>query len=95
MKHTKAVDMLAALAHDTRLSIFKLLVRQGLEGLPAGAISKRLKKANSTLSFHLAHLTKVNLVKATRKSRSIIYTANYENIDSLLSYLTENCCKGE
>lgn len=87
--------MLSALAHDTRLRIFKLLVRQGQEGLPAGKISKRLNKAASTMSFHLAHLTKANLVTATRESRSIIYRANFENIDALLGYLTENCCKGD
>lgn len=95
MKHSKAVDMLGALSHDTRLSVFKLLVRQGPDGMSAGKISSRLKKAASTMSFHLAHLTKAELVTAKRDSRSIIYRANYDNIDSLIDYLTENCCKGD
>ncbi|HMP50483.1 MAG TPA: metalloregulator ArsR/SmtB family transcription factor [Candidatus Melainabacteria bacterium] len=95
MKHLKAVDMLSALAHDTRLTIFKMLVRQGPEGLAAGKISKRLKKASSTVSFHLAHLTQANLVKAERDGRSIIYRADYESINAVIGYLMDNCCKGD
>ncbi|MCB9470587.1 MAG: metalloregulator ArsR/SmtB family transcription factor [Cyanobacteriota/Melainabacteria group bacterium] len=95
MKHSKAVDMLSALAHDTRLTIFKMLVRQGPEGLAAGKISKRLKKASSTVSFHLAHLAQANLVKAERDGRSIIYRADYESINAVIGYLMDNCCKGD
>ena len=95
MKHLIAVDMLSALAHDTRLRVFKLLVRQGPKGLSAGKIAKKLNTPASTLSFHLAHLTKVELVSGNRQSRSIIYTVNFDHIESLLAYLTENCCKGD
>ena len=95
MKHSNAVEMLSALAHDTRLKVFKLLVRQGPEGLSAGKIAKKLDTPASTLSFHLSHLTKVDLVVAKRESRSIIYSANYDNIESLIGFLTENCCKGD
>lgn len=95
MKHLTAVDMLSALAHDTRLRVFKLLVRQGPEGLSAGKIAQKLDTPQSTLSFHLSHLTKVDLVKANRQSRSIIYSVEFNNIENLLGYLTENCCKGD
>ncbi|MBZ0189967.1 MAG: metalloregulator ArsR/SmtB family transcription factor [Candidatus Obscuribacterales bacterium] len=95
MEHSKAVEMLSALAHDTRLSIYKLLVRQGPEGLAAGDIAKKLEVAAPTLSFHLSHLSNAGLIKSERQSRSIIYAANYDTMNQLLSYLTEQCCQGD
>ena len=95
MKHSTAVEMLSALANETRLQVFRLLVRQGPDGLSAGKISKRLKIPASTLSFHLNHLTKSELIESKRESRLIFYRAIYSNINSLTDYLMENCCKGD
>jgi ArsR family transcriptional regulator len=89
-----ALKALAALAQDTRLSIFRLLVEQAPEGLPAGEIVARLELANATASFHLKELTHAELVTPRQSGRFIYYTANYSTINGLIAYLTENCCKG-
>jgi len=89
-----ALRALAALAQDTRLSIFRLLVEQGPEGLPAGEIVERLDLANATASFHLKELTHANLVTPRQAGRFIYYSANYTTMNGLIGYLTENCCKG-
>lgn len=88
------IAALGALAQQTRLDIFRLLVQKGPGGVAAGEIGERLGLPSPTLSFHLNQLRFAGLVGARRKSRSIIYSANYESMNGLLAYLTENCCGG-
>jgi ArsR family transcriptional regulator, arsenate/arsenite/antimonite-responsive transcriptional repressor len=88
------VAALAALAQENRLDVFRLLVQAGLEGLPAGEIAKTLKLAPNTLTFHFDRLRAAGLVSVRRDGRSMIYAARFETMNALLSYLTENCCKG-
>ena len=87
--------MLAALAQDTRLAIFRLLVEAGREGMSAGAIAEKLKLPAATLSFHVAQLARAKLVIARPESRFIYYTANYDQMDGLIAFLTDNCCQGD
>ncbi len=94
MKRLEAAAALAALAHETRLDIFRMLVRAGRGGLAAGTISSRVGLAPPTLSFHLSQLGHAGLVAPRRAGRSIIYAANYPAMNALLGYLTENCCAG-
>src|ERR1700694_3949182 len=94
MKKSTVISALGALAQETRLDIFRLLVQKGPEGLPAGEIGTRLGQPSTTLSFHLNQLKFAGLVSSRRKSRSIIYTANFKMMTNLLGYLTENCCGG-
>lgn len=89
-----AIKVLAALAHETRLTIFRTLVQAGDSGIPAGQVAKVLSIPNATLSFHLKELTHADLVIARQESRFIYYSANFATMNSLLSYLTENCCAG-
>ncbi len=91
----QAVDKLAALAQESRLRIFRLLVEAGEEGLNATAIAEALELAPATLSFHVAHLARAGLVNARQESRFIFYSANYAAMDDLISYLAKNCCQGE
>ncbi|AUH49784.1 transcriptional regulator [Chromobacterium sp. ATCC 53434] len=95
METKTAVTLLAALAQDTRLAIYRLLVQQGPEGLAVGQIGERLAVANATLSFHLKELSHAGLVLARQEGRFIYYSANYEQMNGLLGFLTENCCRGE
>lgn len=88
-----ALAALAALAQDTRLSIFRLLVEQGPQGLPAGEIVERLAVPNATASFHLKELAQANLVTPRQAGRFVFYSANYTTMNGLVAYLTENCCK--
>ncbi len=90
----EAILALGALAHDHRLALFRLLVQAGAKGMPAGAIAEALDIPNSSLSFHLAHLTRAGLIHQTRQSRSLIYSADYPAMNALVGYLTENCCGG-
>jgi ArsR family transcriptional regulator len=94
MKKTDAVEALAALAQDSRLDVFRLLVQAGPEGMSAGAVSTALDLAPNTLTFHFDRLRMAGLVSVRREGRSMIYAAQYETMNSLLSYLTENCCGG-
>jgi DNA-binding transcriptional ArsR family regulator len=94
MKKSSVIAALAALAQDTRLDIFRLLVQKGPEGLPAGDIGARLKQPSPTMSFHLNQLRFAGLVTSRRESRSIIYSANFKAMTAVLAYLTENCCGG-
>jgi DNA-binding transcriptional ArsR family regulator len=94
MKTPDALQALAALSHATRLEVFRLLVRQGALGLPAGQIAERLQVAPSTLSPHLAQLERAGLATASRDERRIIYAVNLEGMRALLTYLTEDCCDG-
>lgn len=89
-----AVDALGALAQEHRLSLFRLLVQAGDEGLAAGAIAERLGVPNSSLSFHLGYLTRAGLISQRREGRSLIYTADYAAMNALVGYLVENCCAG-
>jgi len=88
------VKALAALAHETRLAIFRLLVVAGPEGMAAGEIAKQLGLSPSSLSFHLKDLSHADLVKPRQESRFIFYTANFEAMTGLIGFLTENCCAG-
>ena len=94
METTSIIAALSALAQESRLSIFRLLVETGPQGLPVGAIAEKLDFANATLSFHLKELTHAGLTNATPNGRSIIYSANFSTMNSLIEYLTENCCAG-
>src|SRR5262249_2685103 len=94
MKKSAVIAALGALAQDTRLDIFRLLVQKGPEGLPAGEIGARLGQPSPTMSFHLNQLRFAGLVTSRRESRSIIYSANFKAMNDLVSYLTENCCGG-
>jgi DNA-binding transcriptional ArsR family regulator len=95
MKTPQAVKALAALAQDTRLAIYRLLVQQGPEGLSAGTIAERLNIAGATLSFHLKELSHAGMVEARQDGRFVYYSAHYDQMNSLLAYLTENCCHGQ
>jgi ArsR family transcriptional regulator, arsenate/arsenite/antimonite-responsive transcriptional repressor len=94
METTSIIAALSALAQESRLAIFRLLVETGPQGLPVGAIAEKLNFANATLSFHLKELTHAGLTNATPNGRSIIYSANFSTMTGLIEYLTENCCAG-
>ncbi len=94
MKISNALGALGALAHETRLAAFRLLVRAGADGLPAGAVASRLGVGATVMSFHLSELAQAGLVEARRDGRSIIYRASYKRIGALLDYLIEDCCQG-
>jgi DNA-binding transcriptional ArsR family regulator len=94
MERSHAVVALAALAQDNRLDVFRLLVRAGPEGMPAGQVAAALDLAPNTLTFHFDRLRSAGLVTVRREGRSMIYAARYEAMNSLLAYLTENCCGG-
>jgi len=95
MNQTDIIKQLAALAQDTRLSVFRLLVRQGEAGLTPSRISEQLELAPATLSFHLKELANAGLVHTRQESRFIHYRANYAAMNGLIGYLTENCCQGQ
>jgi DNA-binding transcriptional ArsR family regulator len=94
MKTQHAVRSLAALAQDTRLAIYRMLVQQGPDGLPAGTIAERLGLPAPTLSFHLKELTNAALIGPRQEGRFVYYSANYEQMSGLLAFLSENCCQG-
>src|SRR6266480_3545140 len=94
MEKTDAVAALAALAQDNRLDVFRLLVEAGPEGLPAGEIASALKLAPNTLTFHFDRLRMAGLVTVRRDGRSMIYAARFEQMNALVAFLTENCCRG-
>ena len=94
MENKQTVSILSAMAQETRLDIFRLLVRAGKEGLAAGAIGQTLGIPAATLSFHLKELKHAGTVLCRREGRSLIYKANFETMNALLAFLTENCCRG-
>src|SRR6201997_4606272 len=94
MKKAAVIQALGALAQETRIDIFRILVEAGPEGLPAGVVGERMRLPSPTMSFHLNQLRFAGLVTSRRESRSIIYKANYKAMNELLGYLTENCCGG-
>lgn len=92
MNAKQVVAALAAIAHDHRLAIYRLLVEWGPQGLPAGTIAERLKMPPSSLTFHLQQMLHAGLVSQRRLGRQLIYAADYAAMNSLVGYLTENCC---
>lgn len=94
MDISAAVIQLSALAQEGRLAVFRLLVRAGHDGLPAGEIAAALGTVQNTLSAQLAVLSQAGLVRSERRGRSIIYFARYDQISQLLIYLMEDCCQG-
>lgn len=95
MEEKIIVRALAALAHELRLRVFRMLVVAGPEGLTPGTIATRLELPNATLSFHLKELANAGLVTQERDGRSLIYRAEYDHMNAVLGYLTENCCQGQ
>jgi ArsR family transcriptional regulator, arsenate/arsenite/antimonite-responsive transcriptional repressor len=95
MEKLAAISALAALAQESRLDIFRLLVQAGPEGLPPGKIGDRLGLPPATLSFHLNQLRQAGLITFRRDGRSLIYSAAYGAMNGLLGFLTENCCQGD
>lgn len=94
MTHTDVVKALAALAHDARLAVFKLLVQAGPDGLAAGVLAEQLALAPSALSFHLKELTHAGLLVQRPDGRKLMYSAHFNTMNQLLGHLTENCCQG-
>jgi ArsR family transcriptional regulator len=92
MDQKRAIAALGALAQETRLELFRLLVARGPEGLPAGIIAEKLGVMPSSLSFHLQQLVHAGLITQRRLSRQLIYSAEYGTMNELMAYLTENCC---
>jgi ArsR family transcriptional regulator, arsenate/arsenite/antimonite-responsive transcriptional repressor len=94
MNAKQAVQALAALAHDHRLSVYRMLVEAGPAGLNAGAIAAKLKIPPSSLTFHIQNLHRAGLVTQERRSREVIYAADFTSMNALVGYLTDNCCAG-
>jgi ArsR family transcriptional regulator, arsenate/arsenite/antimonite-responsive transcriptional repressor len=94
MKSNQVVEALGALAQETRLAIYRLLVGAGTAGVPAGSIAAKLGVAAPTLSFHLKELAHAGLVRSESQGRFVVYRADYDAMSDLLAYLTANCCRG-
>jgi ArsR family transcriptional regulator len=94
MKTPEVVGALGALAHEHRLKIYRLLVERGPDGLPAGTIGEKIGLLPSSLTFHLQNLQRAGLILQQRVSRQLIYSADFEVMNGLIGYLTENCCAG-
>jgi len=95
METEDIVIALTALAQSSRLAVFRLLVQAGEEGMPAGKIAEALEIPPSSLSFHLKELNYAGLIKPKQEGRFVIYSANYERMNTVIGYLTENCCNGK
>lgn len=95
MEMKEAVKALAAIGHESRLTIYRLLVQAGPPGLAAGEIAQKAGMAPSSLSFHLKELVHAGLLTSRQAGRFVMYSAQFETMAALLSYLTENCCDGE
>jgi ArsR family transcriptional regulator len=95
MRREEVITALGALAQESRLDIFRMLVQKGPDAVAAGEIARKLDLPAPTLSFHLGQLKHAGLLSAHRHSRSISYAVNYRTMNSLLKYLTENCCQGQ
>jgi len=95
MDINKALSAFGSLSQETRLKAFKLLVECGTNGCAACTLSNKLGVPQNTLSFHLSHLSNAGLITSRREGRSIIYTANYTNIQDLMRYMVENCCSSD
>lgn len=95
MEHEQAVRALAALAHDTRLAVYRLLVQQGPTGMSAGEVAVALDLAPATLSFHLKELAHAQLVRGRQAGRFVFYAADFDAMGALVGFLTENCCASD
>jgi DNA-binding transcriptional ArsR family regulator len=95
MNENQALDAFTALSQATRLAIVRTLVKQGPEGLAAGAIAEAMGVSPSNVSFHLSHLARVGLIQHRREARSLIYSASYSTLSELIRFLTEDCCQGK
>jgi DNA-binding transcriptional ArsR family regulator len=95
MKKPQALDALAALAHETRLDAFRLLVQAGPDGVPAGEIGERLGVLQNTMSTHLAALARAGLITREREGRVIRCRADYDGMQELLTFLLQDCCRGD
>jgi len=94
METLKASEIFAALGHETRLAVFRILVEAGEGGMSAGIIGERLGIAPPNLSFHLGHLSRVGLIRGRQDGRFIYYAADFPLVDDLLSFMIRNCCQG-
>jgi DNA-binding transcriptional ArsR family regulator len=94
METTNAIRALGALAQETRLAIYRLLVQAGPEGRAAGAIGEKLGIPPATLSFHLAQLAGAGLIRPRQEGRFVYYSADFGSMNALVGFLTENCCGG-
>jgi DNA-binding transcriptional ArsR family regulator len=92
MKTPQVIEALSALAHEHRLAVYRQLVQRGPEGLAAGAIAEGVGLVPSSLTFHLQALQRAGLITQRRQGRQLIYSADYDVMDNLVGYLTENCC---
>ena len=95
MDGDEVVRALGALAHETRLAIFRMLVEQGPDGLSAGFIAEKLSVPPSSLTFHVQHLHRAGLITQRRVSRQLLYAADFAGMNGLVGFLTENCCGGQ
>lgn len=95
MNNSQAIDAFSALAHETRLTVFKLLIKEGELGLSAGVIAQQLKVQPSTLTAHLHILRRSGLIQSTRQKQKILYSANIQGTRSLIRFLTRECCQGQ
>ena len=94
MKTAHVIEALRALAHEHRLAVYRLLVERGPQGLPAGAIGAGIGLVPSSLTFHLQALQRAGLILQRRESRQLIYSDDFDAMNGLVGYLTENCCAG-
>ncbi len=94
MDLNSVIKALAALAQEHRLAVYRLLVQAGPDGMSAGILADKIGVPPSSMSFHLAQLANAGLVTQRRQSRSIIYSADYDAMNGVMDYLTENCCGG-
>jgi len=95
MEINTAVIMFDALSQDTRLKAFRILVKAGLSGMAAGALREQLAIPHNTLSFHLSHLSNAGIVTSRKEGRSVIYSANFDDIQKLISFMVKDCCSSE
>jgi DNA-binding transcriptional ArsR family regulator len=95
METKEAIHALAALAQQTRLAIFRLLVQAGPTGMSVGEIAADVQSSGATLSFHLKEMTYAGLIESRQDGRYIFYSAHYRRMNELLAFLTENCCAGD
>jgi DNA-binding transcriptional ArsR family regulator len=94
MDTSQAVDAFSALSHETRLTVFKLLLKEGEQGLSAGVIARQLEVQPSTLTSHLHILKRSGLLQSTRQQQKIVYSADIQGTRELLRFLTQECCQG-
>ena len=95
MENSDAIEAFSALAHETRLMVFKLLIKEGEQGLPAGVIARKLDVQPSTLTAHLHILKRAGLLRSTRNRQKIVYSADIHGTRNLVRFLTQDCCQGQ